>query len=213
MRETAKAKKAWADYVSLGADRSLEKLLARYQNATDFPTRRIMTLKDWSRHFDWQARLSDIAEQERAAIVKRGIADKQNRIDDYHDLRSRLKKVVVERERQHENIDDLVASPAAGASSGLMVLTVRYLPGGGRVEEWALDSGLVKSLLEVNKQAAQELGEWTEKKELTGKDGGPIEISDVRDELARRLNRFAARGGPAGSAERVDGPADQSTSS
>ena len=61
------------------------------------------------------------------------------------------------------------------------------------VEVASLDVGLLKELREHEKQAAQELGQWTEKRELTGKDGGPIEIASPRDELARRVSQLAAR--------------------
>lgn len=39
--------------------------------------------------------------------------------------------------------------------------------------EVAVDTGLLKELREHEKQAAQELGQWTEKKQVTGAGGGP----------------------------------------
>lgn len=45
------------------------------------------------------------------------------------------------------------------------------------VYEYELDTGLLKELREHEKQAAQELGQWTERKELSGPDGGPIPVS------------------------------------
>ncbi|WP_424139379.1 terminase small subunit [Roseomonas chloroacetimidivorans] len=35
------------------------------------------------------------------------------------------------------------------------------------------------------------LGMWRDKVELTGKDGGPVEVEDARDRIARRLARLA----------------------
>jgi hypothetical protein len=56
---TARAAVAFADYVALGPRRSLDKLCDRYRIATEpVPTRRLMTLKDWSVRFRWQHRLA-----------------------------------------------------------------------------------------------------------------------------------------------------------
>jgi hypothetical protein len=41
---------------------------------------------------------------------------------------------------------------------------------------YAFDAALMKERRELRKQIAQELGEWTEKHELAGRDGGPIAI-------------------------------------
>jgi hypothetical protein len=176
MRETPKAAQAWNDYLAMGAERSLDKLFAHYQTATKAaPVKRLRTLKDWSSRHDWQARLVAIAEQERAAIIKRGVAERQNRVDAYNDIWDRLRGVINSREREHPQSD----YAAAGVDSGLMVLTVKFLPNGTRVEEWAVDTGLLKELREYGKQVAVELGEWSEKKELTGAGGKEVLIRVV----------------------------------
>ena len=57
--ESNKAVQACNDYLRMGTDRSLAKLLGRYQDATETPpTKRIKTLKDWSRNFGWFERSS-----------------------------------------------------------------------------------------------------------------------------------------------------------
>ncbi|MGH2354095.1 MAG: hypothetical protein ACRDJN_21015 [Chloroflexota bacterium] len=67
-RETARARQAWADYLALGPGRSLEGLLDRYQSAPKAPpTRRLKTLKAWSRAYGWQARLGELADREARA--------------------------------------------------------------------------------------------------------------------------------------------------
>lgn len=45
--------------------------------------------------------------------------------------------------------------------------------------EVAVDTGFLKELREHEKQAAQELGQWTEKRELTGANGGTIPITII----------------------------------
>lgn len=62
--ESPKARRAWTDYLALGPDRSLEKLLNQYQTNTRAPTKNITTLKTWSRRYGWQARLQEIADRE-----------------------------------------------------------------------------------------------------------------------------------------------------
>lgn len=54
----------------------------------------------------------------------------------------------------------------------------RLTPSGGVVivYEYRVDTGTLAELRKIEQQAAQELGEWTEKKELTGKDGGTLAI-------------------------------------
>lgn len=76
--ESVKAAQAWADYVALGPDRSLAKLIARYRTAPEAaPTIRLKTLKEWSAEYGWQARLHGLA-AEQAAIAE---ARERQRID------------------------------------------------------------------------------------------------------------------------------------
>ena len=196
MKETPRAKQAFNDYVALGADRSLEKLLAVYETATKAPpTRRIESLKAWSRTFGWQARLAEIAETERQAIVKRGIADKQNRIDAYNERWGLMRQVIHERAEHHPRVGGDGENEAAGAGTGLMVLTVRFLPSGGRVEEWAVDTALLKEMRETEKQAAQELGQWVEKIAPTDPSGQRPFAGLTDEEIDRQLENIAKKAG------------------
>lgn len=73
--ETKRAIQACNDYVRMGPGRSLEKLLVSYQNATESPpSKRIKTLKDWSRNFNWVNRATaydaEIERQKNEAIAK-----------------------------------------------------------------------------------------------------------------------------------------------
>ena len=183
--ETPRAKQAWADYLAMGADRSLTKLLARYESANESPTKRFKTLADWSRTFGWQRRLDEIAEQEQQAIVRRGIADKQNRVDALNDRHRRMREVIEARANDPEN------AKFTGGTTGLMVrepVLVKFYEATGTgdddeliptkqtvlVEKAAVDTGLLAEMRATEKQAAQELGQWIEKGELTGKDGAAL---------------------------------------
>lgn len=186
MRETPKARQAWNDYLAMGADRSLEKLAVHYcstrpeyANSTPKTLRRLLVR--WSAAHGWQARLAEIAEQERAAIVARGIAEKQNRIRTYDEIARGLQVVIAERAQ------DPTLQVVPGGRTGLLVRQVKLVKvyksepvedGDGEtlfsakrdieVEEFAVDTGLLKELREYNKQASIEMGQWVEKQEHAG---------------------------------------------
>lgn len=84
MSETSRAKQAWADYVTLGPGRSLEKLAALYQSSPK-PTP-LRTLKGWSSAFGWQARLIEIANREAIAAEEREAAYRRSILEDGYAL-------------------------------------------------------------------------------------------------------------------------------
>lgn len=193
MRETPRARAAFNDYLAMGPDRSLPKLAARYRTSIDsVPTRHLSRLLVWSQQHSWQQRLADITEAERQAIVSQGIADKVERVRAQNDRWHRMRQVIAERAEAPETQD------VAGGKTGLIVHNVK---GVGKGEDFQLidlyevDTGLLKELREHEKQAAQELGQWSEKHELTGKDGGAIEVKvdDARERLIARLTALAER--------------------
>lgn len=75
MRETEAAAIAFADYLALGATRSLESLAVRYESADSAPTRSLHTLKRWSEEHDWQARVDKHVAETNAAVLKRMQSD------------------------------------------------------------------------------------------------------------------------------------------
>lgn len=72
--ETDKAYRALCDYAAMGAGRSLETLCKRYRIGTEsVPARRLTTIKEWNRLYDWQARIrryDAAAAAERAADLR-----------------------------------------------------------------------------------------------------------------------------------------------
>jgi hypothetical protein len=66
-----KAATAFADYIAMGPDRSLGALCERYRKATGpIPTKRLMTLKDWSRNFRWQDRIKGTVNERIDALTE-----------------------------------------------------------------------------------------------------------------------------------------------
>jgi hypothetical protein len=78
MRETPRATTAFGDYLAMPAgERSLERLVRRYQTATEAPpTKRLETLKGWSVAHGWQARIAGLAAKERENAEARMIEER-----------------------------------------------------------------------------------------------------------------------------------------
>ncbi len=156
-----------------------------------------------------------LVEQQRSllhgGVIKRGIADKQTRIDGQVDRHQRLQEVIEQRAARGQA---LLAEQASGLTpgglpvpegrkpipaelaTGMVVRQEKVTPFGS-VAEFVVDAGTSAEMRALEKQVAQELGEWTEKRELSGKDGGPVQIdltglSDEELALAAALRRKLA---------------------
>lgn len=122
------------------------------------------SLANWKK----QDTFSEAVEAERQRMVDalraEGITNKQNRLDAYNRRWKLLHDVIGERAVEMQ--DD-----AAGTGTGLLVRQVKSIgfgPNNHTVEEYAVDTGLLKELRELERQAAVEMGQWSEKHELEG---------------------------------------------
>jgi len=141
------------------------------------------TLGRWKLEPDFQAMVKAHKTELRAGVVRRGIASKQERLDDLTEIRRRLWQIAEERavhEREYVARNP-TATPLPGADTGLVIRRWK-VAGGIKVEEYEPDTALTGEIRATLKQAAQELNDWTEKRELTGKDGGPLSVA-VRPDL------------------------------
>lgn len=143
----------------------------------------------WRNYPEFQERVAAEAEAIRAAIRAEGITNKQNRLDALNERHRKMTEVIVARAKANqwrervEQVDedddfDFQGYTAAGAETGLMAHTVTYLKDGRR-EEWAVDVGLLKEMRETEKQAAQEMGQWTEKREDTVNTTAAVRITTI----------------------------------
>lgn len=156
------------------------------------------TIYRWQKDPEFQATLNRHRDALEAAILQEGIARKAQRIKRYAERLAKLDQVIEERgnDRQMVNIP--------GGTTGLIVRQLKSIGVGAHnreVEEFVVDTGTLREIRELEKQAAQELGQWVDKGELTGRNGGAIQIDDVGlsdDERAERiaaiLDRARARG-------------------
>jgi len=156
------------------------------------------TLERWKRNPVFAERVQALIEQIRAAILVEGIADRVARVKRQNDRWERIQRLLDARAEANADL--------TGGDTGLVVREVTYLPGGATRERHEFDAAVLRELRELEKHTAQELGQWTEKKELTGKDGGPLEVKvdDARERLIARLASLAERRREAGSDSRPE---------
>lgn len=131
------------------------------------------TLERWKLLPEFMARVGEIRAAMAAAELAGGIADRQRRVVAIN-TRHQLAEQVIE-----ERAADPQMRAVPGGTTGLLVRQQKMLGVGKNarlVEEFSVDTGLLAALAALEKQVAQELGQWTEKRELTGKDGGPVHV-------------------------------------
>lgn len=134
------------------------------------------TLARWKLVDDFAARVEEHRALWREELKRRGIADRKNRVDALNDRWNRLRQVLDERGA------DPTMQAVPGGTTGLLVRQVKALGSGEFMqiaEEYAVDTGTLKEIREHEKQAAQELGQWTDKQDVTS-GGKPLVVKVLR---------------------------------
>jgi AcrR family transcriptional regulator len=114
----------------------------------------------WRKKPEFAAEVERALDERRREIRRTGIADLEARVAALNDRWTRMRRLMEAR------ADDPSMAKVPGGTTGLLVRTVKGLGSGEAftlVEEYAVDTGLLRELREHEKQAAQELGQWTEK--------------------------------------------------
>lgn len=149
------------------------------------------TLWGWKKRSEFAARVKELTDQLGEVAQRYAIGRRSRRVAALNNRWERMRKVIEERAADRE------MRGVPGGETGVLVHTMKSIgsgPAAEKVDEYEFDAALLKELREHEKQAAQELGQWTEKKEHTGKGGGPIEYADLSDaELDRRIAEVEAR--------------------
>lgn len=146
-----------------------EDKLSDLEIATELDVSR-RTLANWKLHPDFQARVDEHVAAFRAAVRRRGIAIVENRVDAQQDRWRRMKRLIEARAAEHVD--------APGGDTGLLVRQEKQLGVGllaERVTEYAFDAALAREMRELEQQAAKELGQWTEKRDIVS-DGQPLKV-------------------------------------
>jgi hypothetical protein len=123
------------------------------------------TLANWKRETAFQERVQEHLEAAREAIKAEGIASRINRVNALNDRWDRMRTVIAER------AEDNAMQGVPGGKTGLLVHQTKAIGTGQNqtiIDEYAVDTGLLKELRAHEEQAAKELGQWTEKSESSG---------------------------------------------
>jgi len=137
------------------------------------------TLDRWKRRPEFQARVAEHVQAFREALRGQGIAERQNRVAALNDRWAALKQVIAARAA-----DPTMKGP--GHETGLLVRTYKPTRTGRTIEEYAVDTGLLAELRAHEKQAAQELGQWSE-----GKADAVLKHLDLSRMSCEQLERLA----------------------
>lgn len=141
------------------------------------------TLATWKKQPRFEARRREIVEEVKKALEAEGLANRQNRLNALNDRQRRMAEVIRQRA---ENLK----SVPGGGNTGLLVRQVKGIGKGEEfqvVEEYAVDTALLREMREHEKQAAIEVGEWTEKREHR------FNLKDLSDEELRQLERITSK--------------------
>lgn len=112
-----------------------------------------------------QARLAELRKEITASLTDCSIREVETRVRALQDRWTRLNRIIEARGADPDH------AKAPGGDTGLLVRTLKQLGRGEdaeTVEEFKLDTGLLTEMRATERQAAQELGQWTEKHEHTG---------------------------------------------
>lgn len=147
-------------------------------------------LARWKQHPVFQSRIQEHLAAWKAKVLQKGIAARERRIDALNHRHKLMLQVIAERAVSPD------LQEVAGGKTGLIVKQVKP-SGGNYFEEFAVDTGLLRELRAHEQQTAQELGQWAEKRELTGANGGPLafqpDLSKLSDEELERLEHLMAK--------------------
>lgn len=117
------------------------------------------TLATWKGQAEFKARVDQITAEVSEQLKAKGLADRAKRLEALNDRHGRMNEVIKQR------AENLKGVPGGG-NTGLVVKQVKGIGKGQDfqvVEEYAVDTGLLREMREHEKQAAIEVGEWTDK--------------------------------------------------
>ena len=156
----------WTEQRELAA-----KLLAEDKLSDEEIAKRIgindATLWQWRKKPEFTARIDQYVNEYRARIRRSGIAVVENRIAKLAAMEQRMERLIAARAAAY------AAPEIPGGDTGLVVKEIKGI--GSKedfriVEEYKFDKGLANEYREYLKQAAQDLGQWSEKGEAAGAD-------------------------------------------
>lgn len=132
------------------------------------------TLRNWKRQPAFEERVQLLRDEFAAVVRREAILTVEGRVAEYASRHERMRSVIDRRAA--------AGGSAPGAETGLLVQSFKAIGSGESAyaqAEWSVDTGLLREMRELEKQAAQDLGQWAERKEHSGPNGGPIPIQSI----------------------------------
>ncbi|MGB3305500.1 MAG: phBC6A51 family helix-turn-helix protein [Thermomicrobiales bacterium] len=129
-------------------------------------------LHEWKQHPVFAAKVTALSDELIARARRRGLARLDRRLERYERRARAFDMIVSDRAKAMKEVP--------GGRSGYLVRHYKSIGTGEtahEVEEYHFDAALSREMRELEKQVAQDTGQWTDKRELTGKDGGAISVS------------------------------------
>jgi transposase-like protein len=133
---------------------------------------------------EFAERVDDIASAYRSRIRSTGLAIMEHRVKVLKDMDAKVGQVFAERAADPE------MQNVPGGKTGLMVRTLKGLGEGKQfqiVEEYAIDTPALRERRAIMQQAAQELGQWEKRSELSGMKARIDENGVVTVEMFRAM--------------------------
>jgi len=112
-----------------------------------------------------KTRISELRKRFREEATCEGVANSFARI------RAKARRIGLLEQIRIERGQDVNIQEVPGGKTGLLV---REYKGHSDLPVYKIDTGLLKEMRDLEKEIAIELGQWTEKKELTGAGGGAL---------------------------------------
>lgn len=208
--ETVKAVQACNDFLRLGPGRTLSGLAIKYREMPECTaTKSLNTLQAWSKRYDWaerageyDQRLEDAKNARAKEIMESGLALDYERVLELKRLAEFLKEQifteapvveVVTKDSKNEN-DEAPVQVMIGKTNPYVWLRDVKRMGTGKdavtVELIRFNSAILDQFRGVLDDLAKETGGRVAKHEMTGANGGPIEISD--EQHNRAISTLAA---------------------
>jgi transposase-like protein len=122
------------------------------------------TLHNWRQREDFQDAIKAADAAMLAAALRLPIARKHHRMKVLNDLHTKALTVIDERAAE-------LAYSAPGMDSGLVVHQTKQIGSGQyaqTIDEFAVDTGLMREIRAIQEQAAKETGDWSENLNVTG---------------------------------------------
>ena len=114
------------------------------------------------RYFHLMSRVQAIVEAYAKRALTYGIARRERRVGVLNDLHNKMLQVIDERAKSK----DMAAVP--GGKTGIVTKTLKGIGKGEdfqAIEEYRVDTGTIAEIRDVQKQAAEELGQWIRRTE------------------------------------------------